>query len=374
MRLHEFIIRHNEQILVAWEKFARSVETPIPSMNAEELRDHAERILMTAAQDMQTFQTQGQQIAKSHGDGPQSVTDSPAQTHAMTRFVAGFSMDQMVSEFRALRSSVLRLWLSENRVEDEHDIQDMIRFNEAIDQALVESIATFEKAVDTTRKMVLGVLGHDLRSPMGAVMMASDLLRERASLTDRDKKLASQISASIRRANLMVGDLLDLTRCNLGSGIPINRENSDLGNICVSVVEELCTWFPHAQINVNLSEAVTGMYDPKRLEQVFTNLISNAIRHGDSEQPIHVTLSQKNNCSIFTVQNRGELIPSSVMPLLFNPQGRYSNYAATEKGLSAGLGLGLFIVAEIVTAHGGAVEVVSTVEQGTVFKVLLPIT
>lgn len=373
MRLHEFILTHLEQILSAWESFARSVQTPMPPMDAKGLRNHAGHILKKVAQDMQTPQNEQQQIAKSFGLGPVTKNDSPAQTHAMTRFAAGFSMDQMVSEYRALRSSVLRLWLGAYRIDDAHDVQDIIRFNEAIDQALVESIATYGKAVEDTRKTVLGVLGHDLRSPIGAVLMASDLLRESKTVADRDRKLATQICASVRRANQMVADLLDLARSNLGSGIPVKPEVTDLSALCTSVVEELRTGFPHAQIVMNVSEAVTGLYDPSRMEQVFTNLIGNAVRHGDSKQPINVTLSQDAYESVFSVENRGELIPASVMPHLFNPQARYSSYAAKEKGPTAGLGLGLFIAAEIVTAHGGKIEVVSTIELGTVFEVRLPV-
>ncbi|MHA3737811.1 sensor histidine kinase [Pseudomonas sp. Eth.TT006] len=373
MRLHEFILTHIEQILSAWERFARSVETALPPMDSKGLRDHSEHILRTVAEDMQSPQTERQQIAKSLGHGPDTEGDSPAQTHAMTRFVAGFSMDQMVSEYRALRSSVLRLWLAQQRVDDEHDVQDIIRFNEAIDQALIESIATYGEAVEDTRKTVLGVLGHDLRSPLGAVMMASDLLRESANVTDRDRKLAVQISTSVRRANQMVGDLLDLARCNLGAGIPVSPQDTDLSSVCASVVDELRTGFPGAQIVTQLHQRVTGQYDPLRMEQVFTNLISNAVRHGDSAQPIQVTLVQDKDGSVFSVQNRGELIPAQVIPHLFNPQARYSSYAASETGATAGLGLGLFIASEIVKAHGGDIEVASTAEHGTVFKVRLPL-
>lgn len=373
MRLHEFILNHNEEILSDWETFARSVNTLMPMMDAKGLRNHANHILTTVAQDMQTYQSERQQITKSHGHGPVTEEDAPSQTHAMTRFVAGFSMDQMVSEYRALRSSVLRLWLANNRVNEEHDVQDMIRFNEAIDQALVESIATFGQAVESTRTMVLGILGHDLRSPLGAVLIASGLLCESEQVTERDRKLAMQIGASAHRANQMVADLLDLARCNLGSGIPVDPEDADLSALCASVVEELRTGFPHAQILMSASESVIGRYDPARIEQVFTNLIGNAVRHGDLEQPITVMLSRIDDCVVFSVQNRGEPIPAKVLPHLFNPQARYSRYAATEKGALAGLGLGLFIAAEIVSAHRGKIEVVSTVEQGTIFKVLLPI-
>jgi len=305
MRLHEFILKHIEKILAEWENFARSVETSMPMMDSKGLRNHAEHILTTVAQDMQTYQSERQQITKSHGHGPVPEDDAPSQTHAMTRFVAGFSMDQMVSEYRALRSSVLRLWLANNRMSDEHDVQDVIRFNEAIDQALVESIATFGQAVESTRKTVLGVLGHDLRSPLGAVLMASDLLCESEQATDRDRKLAMQIGASVRRANQMVADLLDLARCNLGSGIPVHPEDVDLSTLCASVVEEVRTSFPEAEIMMSASKDVAGRYDPARMEQVFNNLIGNAVRHGDLKKTINVVLSCTDDCTVFSVQNRG---------------------------------------------------------------------
>ncbi|MDH2076889.1 sensor histidine kinase [Pseudomonas atacamensis] len=372
MRLHKFILNNLELILSAWSRFARTVDTGKPMMDEKGLRNHAQHILKTVAEDMQSFQSESQQIAKSEGRVPSTEDDAPSQTHAMTRFISGFTMDQMVSEYRALRSSVLRLWLAGDRVSDEHDLQDMIRFNEAIDQALIESIATYGEAVESTRKTVLGVLGHDLRSPLGAVLMASDLLCASGDISVRDRKLAGQISISVRRANQMVGDLLDLARCNLGSGLPVNLEKADLKILCESVVEELRTGYPRADIELGTNEA-PGMFDPSRIEQVFTNLISNAILHGDLKYPIRVTLSRKDSWWVFSVQNRGELIPESVMPHLFNPQARYSKYAASEKGASAGLGLGLFIAAEIVQAHGGMIDVVSTTESGTLFTVRLPV-
>lgn len=372
MRLYDFISKHMEQILVAWERYARTIDTPLPVMDTKGLRDHAQFILETVARDMRSTQTEQQQIDKSEGRGPQTAGDSPAETHARTRLLAGFTMDQMVSEYRALRASVLRLWLADNAFDEGHHVDDMVRFNEAIDQALVESVATYGQVVEQTRKTVLGVLGHDLRSPLGAVMMASDLLRERGNLAERELKLAAQISASVRRADLMVNDLLDLARVNLGTGIPVVVQDCELNALCTSVIEELRTGFPEAQIVLHSDERVSGQFDPMRMEQVFTNLIANAIRHGDAQRPIHVTLARDAGGSLFSVHNRGELIPAQVMPYLFNPEGRYSTYASGEQGSSAGLGLGLFIAAQIVEGHGGSIEVESTLDQGTTFKVLLP--
>jgi signal transduction histidine kinase len=372
MRLSTFILDNLEAILQAWEAFARSVNRAPAALDEKRLRNRAEQILITIALDMRTPQSAEQQIDKSHGLGPHSVGETPAQTHAVLRLMDGFSMDQMVAEYRALRSSVLRLWRAQDCPGGEHQVDDMMRFNEAIDQALVESIQSYGNAVETTRKTVLGVLGHDLRSPLGAMMMGAELLRRTPVLAERERDIAAQISASARRANQMVNDLLDLARCNLGTGIPVNRQEIELNAICRTVVDELKAGHPNAQIVFDDTQPITGRFDPLRMAQVFSNLIGNAVRHGDLHRPIHVNLRAGNGITSFDVRNFGRPIPESVLPLLFDPQGRFSRYADNQAGVVGGLGLGLFIAAEIVTGHGGKIAVESTLDQGTRFQVTLP--
>lgn len=372
MRLYDFIESRMESILQAWEEFARSVEIQQPDLDSTGLRNHAQRILCTIALDMRTAQTAHQQSEKAQGRGPQTSSETAAQTHAVIRLMAGFSMDQMVSEYRALRSSVLSLWLKQEIFNDPHQVQDMIRFNEAIDQALVESIAAYGAAVESTRKKVLAVLGHDLRSPLGAVHMAGDLLLRQKGLDEKGKALASQVCASACRATSIVNDLLDLARCNLSTGIPVYPEKVALNPICRAVIEELQTAFPVADIVYDEVAQITGQFDSARIAQVFANLIGNAIRHGDIALPIKVTVANDSIGPRVMVHNWGEPIPADVIPNLFRPEGRYSSYASGEKGSAAGLGLGLFIAAEIVASHGGRIEVMSSEERGTTFEVFLP--
>lgn len=248
MKLSNLILQNLESILQAWKEFARCVDTPLPATDSRGLRNHAEYILTSVALDMRTSQTALQQIEKSHGLGPVAEEESAAQTHALTRLIAGFTLDQMVSEYRALRSSVLRLWLAQGYAGEDHQIADMIRFNEAIDQALGESITAYGLAVETTRKTVLGVLGHDLRTTLGAVTLGADLLKQTEELGSRGKRIISQISTSAQSANQMVNDLLDMARCNLGNGIPIRLDKTDITAVCKSVVDELTTAHPKAQI------------------------------------------------------------------------------------------------------------------------------
>lgn len=372
MRLSSFILKNLEPILQAWEEFARSVDTPMPPLDSVGLRNHAECILRHIALDMRTLKNSQQQIEKSQRLGPTAADDSAAQSHALTRLMAGFTLDQMVSEYLALRSSVLGLWLAQECAGEDDQVMDMIRFNEGIDQALVASIATYGLAVETTRKTVLGVLGHDLRTPLGAVTLGTDLLRQTEELSSRGKKIISQISVSAQHANQMVNDLLDLARCNLGKGIPVRPVNTDLTFVCKLVVDELTLAHPKAHIVFNNTGTVTGHYDPSRMAQVFSNLIGNAVRHGNSKQSVNVTLNSVGTSARFCVQNHGEPIPRSALPTLFNPEGRYSRHTDGEHEASSGLGLGLFIAAQIVGSHGGEIEVESTLEKGTIFRVILP--
>ncbi|WP_339100400.1 HAMP domain-containing sensor histidine kinase [Pseudomonas atacamensis] len=372
MRLPDFIEANLETILHAWESFARDVDTA-QELSITGLRNHAEQILKAVAVDMRLPQTESQEIRKSKGLAPASIEETAAQAHAVLRLIDGFSMDQMVSEYRALRSSVLRIWLVGEEISTSSQIADMVRFNEAIDQALVESIAAYGKAVETTRRMVLGVLGHDLRAPLTATLMGADLLRKSPNLTDREKDIATQVGTSARRANRMVNDLVDLARCNLGTGIPVAKRPSELNLICRTAINELSAGEPGAVIEFNDTAQVVGQFDPERIAQVFTNLIGNAIRHGDLHQPIQVALVAENGTMTFEVRNAGKPIPAVVIPTLFDPGRRYSGYTEVGSKSPQGLGLGLFIAAEIVASHGGKIRVSSSETNGTCFSVTIPL-
>ncbi|MEG1654728.1 MAG: histidine kinase dimerization/phospho-acceptor domain-containing protein [Hafnia sp.] len=225
MRLSTFIIQHMGSILQTWEDFARTVQIPREALSDTGLRNHVAFILKTVARDMETPQSLQQEVDKTEGSGPTLVGESVTETYAVLRVLNVFTLDQMVSEYRALRSSVLRLWLSQETPLDQADqIREIIRFNEVVDQTLVESVASYRRAVDSTRKMVLGALGHDLRSPLTAIKMGADMLTKAKKWGTREQALAVQIGASAERANQLVNDLLDLARCNLGLGILVQRQ------------------------------------------------------------------------------------------------------------------------------------------------------
>lgn len=373
MRLADFILEHLEPILQAWEDFARTLDTPGEDLDSVALRDHAEQMLRAIVSDLRTKQTRQEQIAKAQGLAPEEEHETAAEIHAITRLMAGFTIDQMVSEYRALRTSVVSQWMRQVKDGTPINVDDMIRFHEAIDQALAESIASYSRAVEASRNVFLGILGHDLRTPLGAILLGADVLRRSQEAGPKATKVANQIYTSVRRASQIVGDLLDLTRCQMGPGIPVRTAAIDLTPLCQRVVEEIRTFHPEAIILFDSKAQVQGQFDGARMEQVFSNIVSNAVQHGDTTRPIKVELGFQEDFAVFSVHNSGEAIPEDVLPFIFNPMGRFSQRTAANHGPTEGLGLGLFIASEIVASHGGSIEVSSDTEHGTVFHVRLPL-
>jgi signal transduction histidine kinase len=373
MRLPDFILENLEPILQAWEDFARTIETPGADLDSAALRDHAEQMLRAIVSDLRTTQTKREQAAKSQGQAPLDEEETAAEIHAMTRLMAGFTIDQMVSEYRALRTSVVSQWMRQVKDGTPINVDDMTRFHEAIDQALTESIASYSRAVEASRNMFLGILGHDLRTPLGAILLGADVLRRIEGAGARSTTVANQIYTSVRRASQIVGDLLDLTRCQMGPGIPVKTADIDLAPLCERVVEEIRAFHPEAMVLFEANTPVQGQFDGARMEQVFSNIISNAVQHGDNQLPIKVALENSDGCAMFTVHNGGEPIPEDVLPFIFNPMARFSQRSVVGHEPTEGLGLGLFIASEIVASHAGSIEIVSDSSIGTTFLVRLPI-
>jgi signal transduction histidine kinase len=372
MRLSGFILGNIEPIVQEWENFARSLGNAGKPLNDEALRDHAESMLRAIAADLATAQSPRQQMDKSHGHGP-AGQGTAAESHASTRLMSGFTLDQVVSEFRALRASVIKLWMRELSAGAAFQVEDMIRFNEAIDQALAESIGSYAAAVQASRNIFLGILGHDLRSPLSAILLGADVLLRTDDLGARPTKIASRVYSNVKRASEIVGDLLDFTRSQVGPGIPVRKVEMDIVPVCERIVEECRTVHADADVALKTATAAVGDFDGARLEQVFSNLINNAVQHGDANSPISVTLECTGDAVLFSVHNSGTPIPDEVLPSIFNPMDRYSPQASMDHGPYASLGLGLFIAAEIVAAHEGHIEVTSNAEVGTTFVVRLPL-
>ena len=217
MTLSEFIIRNMELILSEWEKFARTIPAA-QGMDTKELRDHAEKMLKAFARDLVQYQSAEQQAAKSKGRAPEPLCkdDTAATSHGTERFVEGFDLKALVSEYRALRATVTRLWTPEVGSEDRE--AQLSRLNEAIDQALHESVLRYSDEVSRPRELFLGVIGHDLRTPLGAILLSAQYLLQSDGLSGEHIKATAAIHRSGTRIQKMLSDLLDVTRTRLGGG------------------------------------------------------------------------------------------------------------------------------------------------------------
>ena len=368
MRLHQFIIENMEKILVEWVNFARSIQPG--NMSTKELRDHAEEMLRTIAKDIATPQTELERSEKSKGHQPRTEGETPAEIHADCRLNSGFSIDLLASEYRALRASVLRLWFAEHQCNSSEEAEDLIRFNEGIDQALAESIARYTEAIILSQDIFLGVLGHDLRDPLNAIGAGAQFLSHAGDKDSRSAKLGSQMYTSVLRMNKMLDNLLNFTQSRIGGGLQISAADVDLAKISEDVIAEFQLSNPDRVIHNQVDGDCTGHWDAGRLSQIYQNLISNALQYGSAESAVNVVTRDHGDHVVLTVQNNGVPIPPQNQYQIFDLMHRVPSIDV-ERNLKKNLGLGLYIVREIVTAHHGDISVSSTEEKGTIFRVQL---
>ncbi|WP_426210076.1 ATP-binding protein [Massilia sp. TWP1-3-3] len=373
MRLSLFILSNLDAILKEWEDFAGTL-APLEDAGRIELRDHATEVLKVIATDLATPQEESESIAKSKGLAPVAGTDTAAEVHAAARMASGLNSDQVMAEFRALRSSVLRLWTRDTAVSTADEIDDMVRFNEAIDQAQSESMARYTKLLRDAQSLFLAILGHDVRSPLGAVSMGAQVLLQDQTLPAKVLKVGLRIFNSTKRVDEIVRDLLDFSTSHLGDGIPIDPYTVDLAEICQNVVEEARTFHPDRNIELVSEGNLVGTWDGPRLAQAFANLISNAVQHGNRESTILVAIDGCQSNVLFEVSNDADVIPQAKLRTLFDPVKSFAIRPPGERTRSRvqNLGLGLYVVKEIVKAHNGEISVCSTKETGVKFSVSLP--
>lgn len=374
MRLADFILTNREAILAEWDAFAKTCAPASGSMSMAALSDHASEMLTVIAEDLKTPQDARAQSQKSKGlaPDPESSERTAAEKHGTGRAISGFTMDQMVAEYRALRASVVRLWTKEQGEASHEDLIDLTRFNEAIDQALAESITRFTQDLDESKEMFLAILGHDLRTPIGAVMTSASFMIETKELEEPHLTLTTRIVSSAKRMNLMVGALLDFTRSRLGGGIPISPAKMNMGRVVHDVADELCAAHPGRRIDVNARGSLHGVWDCARMTQVLTNLIGNALEHGAEQTPVNVEVEGGEKEVNIAIHNRGPAIDADQLDGIFNAMKRSPPGAKAPTGPSANLGLGLYIADQIVRAHKGRIDVESTDGDGTTFTVRLP--
>ena len=370
----QFIVQHIDSVVDEFESFARTTGPSAEHLSSRELRDHARIVLEAVAADMARPQSGSVQHerAEGHAQPTFSRVRETACKHAQHRFEQEFTLPQMVSEYRALRASVIRRWSAQLEVSDTSQLAELTRFGEAIDEGLTEAIAWYSRRLDESRNLLIGAFAHDLRSPLGAIQMAAQWLLRTDRLQDGELRAVTRIASSSMRMAGYVSDLLDFAQTLLGSGLPLARaEPVYLASFCEEVVEEVRAAHPEATVNVEVLGTPEGSWDAARLSQLLSNLVTNAIIHGEAERPVTVTVAEADGLATIAVHNEGPPIPSDALPALFRPPLDRAPGKPRHHG-SSGLGLGLYIAREIALAHGGSLDVASDAESGTTFTVRLP--
>lgn len=212
---------------------------------------------------------------------------------------------------------------------------------------LADSLTT-ERQLSEFREMFIGILGHDLRTPLASINMSTAVLLERGRLDEQDTKTVRRVVRSEQRMAQMIAQLLDLTRARLGGGLPLERAPIDLREVIQGVVEEF-----DATIHVEVEGDLTGCWDAGRLSEVLSNLAGNALRYATRGTAVSVSAHPEASGVVIEVKNQGEPIPADVLPFIFEP---FRRARQLEKSVTGNLGLGLYIAHQIVLSHGGTLD------------------
>jgi signal transduction histidine kinase len=222
-----------------------------------------------------------------------------------------------------------------------------------------------EKQAAHFREQFIGILGHDLRSPLSAILASAAVVLRQRGAPDVSLDAAARIKNSAERMARMISEVLDFTQARLGGGIPLHRKPTDLGEIARAVTGEVLAVNPERTIAVEVDGEVRGSFDPDRAAQLISNLVENAVAYAPAGDRIRVAITGGEKAAEIAVDNAGSPIPEEERAVVFDPFRR-----GTASGDSKGLGLGLYIVQQIARAHGGDVTL-QTAAGRTVFRATL---
>lgn len=373
MRLSTFISKNLDAILAHWVTFAREQAPKAANLDGVALLDHGRLILEEIAADMRRPQDDAQRQAKSEGNSASASLskDVPSRSHARQRERQGFEVEQLVAEYRALRATVLRLWVADSNEAQVQDLEDITRFNEAVDQAIAESLKVFVAEVNRSRDLFLGILGHDLRGPLTTISACVAVeMRARPSSSTQ----SAIILRSVAQMKALLDDMVEYTRHRLGSELAIDPSSLQLDHFARNTLEEIQAISRGHALELDVRGDMQGEWDARRLHQALSNLVFNAMMYGVRDAPIRISLdgSSKDEL-VLGVQNSGKPIPPNLMARLFDPLVRQGgeDEGADSQVAGANLGLGLYVVQQIAKAHGGTVAATSDA-SATRFELRLP--
>ncbi|MGJ7582835.1 sensor histidine kinase [Variovorax sp. RHLX14] len=368
MQIADFLDSASDKILEESVAYARTIRI-LKDEEESVLRDHLPLVLHAISADLRSAQSRTESIDKSHGkaSAAENAKATAAETHGLMRARSGLDIDQVVAEYRALRACVVRLWADAAPATSD-SLRDVGRFNEAVDQALAESVRVYAEEVDHWQQIFLGVLGHDLRTPLNAIALTAELIAAQAS--GELARATSILKRSTRRIASLMDSLLDYNCANLNGGMLIKRSPTDLRTACVEEIELQRAALPDAKFDLKTVGDTSGEFDASRVREALGNLISNAVKHGTHGEMVTIRIEEAPGVVRLAVDNAAnQNIPEGEIEQLFEPLRRGAlDRSASER---SNLGLGLFIVRQIVNAHGGEVIGHSASNRVT-FTITLP--
>jgi signal transduction histidine kinase len=376
MKLSEFIRNNKDEIVHEWERFARTCLPAAEGMQPEELRNHAADLLAFIATDMDTPQTGSEQASKSWGHAARSDADTDAERHAILRVADGFTIEQVVGEFRALRASVLHM--GAEKPLDPHS-EEITRFNECIDQLLAESVVRHaEMSAERVRREsrqkdeFISALSHELRNPVGAISSAVQVLNVRGSTDPVSARAVDILTRQTGHLARLLDDILDVARISRGR-VTLKMEPVDLRGCVQDAVEGNKQLFEEMEHDISVdmpSEPVIMHIDCTRVAQVLANLINNAAKYSPPRSTLRVALQLRSDEAEIAVCDNGIGIEPHLLPHMFEA------FYISDSGNHGkrGLGIGLWLSRQLIEMQGGRITVHSDGPgTGAVFRIRLPI-
>ena len=373
MRLSTFIVVQLDTIVEEWQAFGRSSFPPLNKAEAAELRDCLKGILLAMAKDMEP---ERRDASADSGPGASvlGADTRPSVRHGALRQRSGIGMAQLVNEFGSVRTIILTRWyFSGARTDSESVLQQSIRFNRAVDGALCDSAESFAAASTSARDTYLFTLGQDLRGPLSAIHIASIVLGRPDFGPGTRHNASRRVGQALVQMDGLISDLLEYTRNRAVPGIPVDSSPCDLAHVCTAAIESARTSHPARVFDVVTSGDLVASVDGPRIQQALSNLVHNAVKHGDGHTSIKLVATGDGTSVALSVWNAGLAIPEASLEAIFEPWVRVPREGSVAPDrLETNLGLGLFIAREIVAAHGGTIGVSSSAATGTRFTICLP--
>jgi signal transduction histidine kinase len=352
--LSEHLRSHKREIAETWRSKARAELAELRVLDETNLIDHLPEFIDGLAK-----------WTESAAGPVDPAFGSLLEGHALQRLEYGIELATVTREYALLRSTILHELMSVPTVVGIGE--PLIRLNEGMDAAIHAAVRRYTHVRDQVRDRFVGILAHDLRTPLSAIGMASaQIMATTTGPTDKHHRLGMMINRSSERMSRMIEDVIEFARGHLGGGIPISLASSDLGEIVREAIDELRLAHPEREITLHLSGSLEGKWDRDRVLQLVSNLVGNAMHHGEDPTTIAVREASDAKSLVLTVNSHGNVIAADRLRHLFDP------LRVETRKTRKGLGLGLYIVRQIALAHGARCEVASDESAGTTFTVHWP--